>query len=378
LLYFDNAATSWPKPEVVYETHDRALRQGGNAGRGVNQSSLRAGRLLFETREAICRLFGIPYSERVVFTQNVTEALNVGLQGLLQPGDHVLISSVEHNAVIRPLEYLQERGVSYTVVPCSPEGTLDAADVESYIQPNTKLLCFTHASNVLGSILPISELGQVAKRHQCWFMVDAAQTGGVLPIHVEEQQIDFLAFTGHKGLMGPQGVGGFYAKPGIELRSLIYGGTGVHSLELKQPGIWPEGMESGTRNIPGIAALEAGIEFILDEGLEKIRNHEVKLMTTLLAGLRRLPEVQILGPQDPGRRVGLVSCIFAHHSPEAVSLELDRRYDIVSREGLHCAPLAHKTAGTLETGALRFSLSYFHTEADIQALLDALASVIGR
>jgi len=377
LLYFDNAATSWPKPEVVYETHNRVFRQGGNAGRGVNQSSLRAGRLLFETREALCRLFGIPDSERVVFTQNVTEALNVGLQGLLQSGDHVLTSSVEHNAVVRPLEYLRERGVSYTVVPCSREGILDPADVESYIQPNTKLLCFTHASNVLGSILPIIELGQVAKRHQCLFMVDAAQSGGVLPIQVEEQQIDFLAFTGHKGLMGPQGVGGFYAKPGIELHSLIYGGTGIHSQELKQPGIWPEGMESGTRNIPGIAALGAGIEFILDEGLEKIRQHEVNLMTMLLAGLRKLPEVRILGPQNPNRRVGLVSCMFDRHSPEAVSLELDRRYDIVTRAGLHCAPLAHKTAGTLKTGALRFSLSYFQTEEDIQSLLAALASVIG-
>lgn len=377
MLYFDNAATSWPKPEVVYATHDRVLREGGNAGRGVNQSSLRAGRLLLETREAISRLFGITASERVVFTQNVTESLNVGLQGLLQPGDHVLISSVEHNAVVRPLEYLKARGVSYTAVPCSQEGILNPAVVAEYIQANTKLLCFTHASNVLGSILPITELGQVARKHHCLFMVDVAQTGGVLPVNVEEAQIDFLAFTGHKGLMGPQGVGGFYARPGLKLCSLIYGGTGIHSLELSQPEIWPEGMESGTRNVPGIAALGAGIAFILGEGLEKIRNHEIALMKILLTGLKNMPEVQILGPRDPKARVGLVSCTFANYSPEIVSMELDRRYNIVTRAGLHCAPLAHKTAGTIEQGALRFSLNYFHTEADIQALLTALAAVIG-
>jgi len=376
LLYFDNAATSWPKPEIVYETHDRVLRQGGNPGRGVNQSSLRASRELFQTREVISRLFEIPDSERIIFTQNVTESINVGLQGLLKSGDHVLISSVEHNAVVRPLEYLKQTGISYTVVPCNPHGELDSASVEQYIQENTRLLCFSHASNVLGSILPIAQIGLIAQKHGLMFMVDAAQTAGVLPVSIPDQHIDFLAFTGHKSLMGPQGVGGFYARSGLNLRSLIYGGTGIHSLDLSQPQIWPEGMESGTRNVPGIAALGAGIEFILNEGLEKIRAHEVRLMQILLDGLKYIPEVIIYGPDAAEKRVGLVSCTFRNITPEKVSFELDRRFDIITRAGLHCAPLAHETAGTVKQGALRISLNYFHTESDIVALLSAINTVL--
>lgn len=377
MFYFDNAATSWPKPEIVYETHDRVLRQGGNAGRGVHRSSLQAGRELLHTRKSLSRLFGIKNSERIVFTQNVTEALNVGLQGLLQPGDHVLVSSVEHNAVARPLEYLKTRGITYTAVPCSREGHLDVSVAASYVQPNTRLFCFTHASNVLGSILPIAELGLLAKKHHCLFMVDAAQTAGVIPIDVEDMQIDFLAFTGHKSLMGPQGIGGFYARPGLKLDPLIYGGTGLHSLTMKQPDIWPEGMESGTRNIPGIAALGAAVEFILNEGLSTIRNHELHLMTILLEGLLAIPEIQILGPHDPNLRVGLVSCIFRNRTPDDISLELDHRFDIVTRSGLHCAPFAHQTANTIDQGALRISLNYFQSDEDIRVLLDALKTVVG-
>lgn len=377
MLYFDNAATSWPKPEVVYETHDRVFRQGGNAARGVNQSSLRAGRVLLHTREVIAQLFGIKQSERIIFTQNVTESINVGLQGLLYPGDHVLISSLEHNAVVRPLEFLRKKGVTYTIVPCSPQGELDMATVQAHLQQNTKLLCFTHASNVLGSILPINQLGHLAKQHDCLFMVDTAQSGGIIPLNVEEQQIDFLAFTGHKSLLGPQGVGGFYVKPGIKLQSLIHGGTGNQSLERQQPEIWPEGMESGTRNVPGIAALGAGIEYILQEGLSKIRAHEINLMEVLLAGLKNLSGIQILGPQNPSSRISLVSCVFQQHTPEQVCWELDHRYDIVTRAGLHCAPLAHQTAGTIDQGALRISLNYFQSEADIHTLLSALQDILG-
>lgn len=375
--YFDNAATSWPKPEVVYATHDRILRQAGNAGRGVNRASLQAGRGLLFTRKSLSALFGITDSERIVFTQNVTEALNVGLQGLLKPGDHVLISSLEHNAVVRPLEYLKAKGVSYTAVPCSHDGLLTIDDVEACIQQNTRLFCFTHASNVLGRILPIAELGQVAKKHNCLFMVDAAQSAGVIPIHVDTMQIDFLAFTGHKSLMGPQGVGGFYTRPGLKINPLIFGGTGLHSLTLEQPDTWPEGMESGTRNTPGIAALGSSVDFILNEGLDKIRKHELDLMSLLLEGLRAIPEIRILGPDDPKLRVGLVSCIFNHFTPDEVALELDHRFDIVTRSGLHCAPLAHRTAGTIDQGALRISLNYFQNDDDIRGLLDALKAIVG-
>lgn len=377
MLYFDNAATSWPKPEIVYETHDRVFRQGGNALRGVNQSSLAAGRLLYHTRLVLSRLFRISESNRIIFTQNVTESINVGLKGLLDPGDHVLISSIEHNAVVRPLEFLRDSGISYSVVNCSHEGQMDAAAVEPHFQQNTKLLCFSHASNVLGSILPIKDIGRIAREHGCLFMVDAAQTAGVIPIDVEDMHIDFLAFTGHKGLMGPQGVGGFYAKPGINPRPFIYGGTGVHSMKMRQPEIWPEAMESGTRNVPGIAALGAGVEFILNEGIEQIRSHEILLMNTLLEGLESIPGVSIIGPLDPSKRAGLVSCIFNNHTPEVVSFKLDQNYGIMTRAGLHCAPLAHETAGTLESGALRLSLNYFQTESEVRTLLSALEEITG-
>jgi len=377
LLYFDNAATSWPKPEVVYQVHNEILRRAGNAGRGVNQASLAASRELFQTREALARLFNIPAAERIIFTKNVTEALNVGLQGLMQPGDHVLISSVEHNAVVRTLEYLKTKGVDYTIVPCDREGFAEVDQWEKYRLPETKMLCCTHASNVLGTIQPIRELGEYARQHGLLFAVDTAQTAGVLPIDVESMKIDFLAFTGHKGLLGPQGTGGFYARPGLRISPLIYGGTGLHSAALAQPEDWPEGMESGTQNIPGLAALRAGVEFILEQGLDNIRRKELALMEQLLAGLKKLPGVEILGPLEAHRRVGLISLRCLNRSADEIAYLLDSQYDIITRSGLHCSPLAHKTAGTERDGALRISLGLFHTAEDIETLLKAMQSILG-
>ena len=377
MLYFDNAATTWPKPEEVYRAHDQALRQGGNAGRGVNQASLAAGRILFRTRDSLARLFNVKERERIIFTQNVTESLNLALQGLLNPGDHVLVSSLEHNAVIRPLEYLKSRGINYSVVPCSPEGELDLRLCKQFIKPETKLLCFTHASNVLGAILPVHELGRLAREHQLLFMVDAAQSAGIIPLDVEEMNIDLLAFTGHKGLLGPPGTGGLFVREGIVLRPLIYGGTGTHSASLSQPELWPEGLESGTRNVPGLAGLNAGVEYLLARGIASLRRHELELMNLLLAGLASIPGIKILGPREPEKRVGLVSCVFSHHSADKISFLLDRNYDIITRAGLHCAPLAHKTAGTEKQGALRISLGIYHTEEDIKALLAALQEILG-
>jgi cysteine desulfurase family protein len=376
LLYFDNAATTWPKPEEVYRAHDQALRQGGNAGRGVHQASLAASRTLFRTRDSLARLFKIKERDRIIFTQNVTESLNLALQGILNPGDHVLVSSLEHNAVIRPLEYLKSRGVSYSVVPSSPEGELDLQVCEQYIKPKTKLMCFTHASNVLGTILPVRELGRFARKHELLFMVDAAQSAGVIPIDVEEMNIDLLAFTGHKGLLGPPGTGGLFVREGIVLRPLIYGGTGTHSASLSQPELWPEGLESGTRNVPGLAGLNAGVEYILARGIASLRRHELELMNLLLSGLESIPGIRILGPREPEKRVGLVSCVFSCHSADKIASLLDRKYGIITRAGLHCAPLAHKTAGTDTQGALRISLGIYHTEEDIKTLLAALEELL--
>lgn len=376
MIYVDNAATSWPKPEIVYQTHDRVLRNTGNAGRGVNQASLAAGRQLLHTRDSLARLFNIEKSERIVFTQNITEALNTGLQGLLESGDHVLISSLEHNSVMRPLEYLKSRGVEYSVVPCYKDGTLEINDLKAYLRPATKMLCFTHASNVLGTILPLKEIGNFAREQELLFMVDSAQTAGVISIDVQEMNIDFLAFTGHKSLFGPPGTGGFYLREGLSLRPLIYGGTGLHSAKLEQPQVWPEGLESGTRNTPGIAALGAGVEYILQEGAQKIRRHELNLTALLIGLLKEFEGAKILGPVNPELRTGLVSCTFPGISPDIICTRLDRNYGIITRSGLHCSPLAHQTAGTEREGALRISPGAFNTEEDIKILCRALHEII--
>lgn len=360
----------------MYEIHDRVLRQVGNANRGVNQVSLSASRELLKTRQSLAQLFNIKKSERVIFTQNVTEAINVGLQGLLQPGDHVILSSLEHNAVIRPIEYLKTIGIKYTIAPCNQQGHFDLAVLNTCLHPETKLLCFTHASNVLGSIMPLAELGSYARKHNLIFMVDAAQSAGILPLDVENMNIDFLAFTGHKSLLGPQGTGGYYASERLRIKPLIYGGTGIHSALLTQPESFPEGMESGTRNIAGLAALRAGIEYLQKQDIAKIRAAEIELMTYLLEGLRNIPGMEILGPLNPAERVGLVTFNIAGYSADELCLLLDRNYNIITRSGLHCAPLAHQTAGTLERGALRVSLGVFNTKEDLDNLLGALRDIV--
>ena len=264
MIYLDNAATSWPKPESVYQAVDEALRNSGNAGRGVNASSLRASRILYTGRNVIADFFNIKRPEQIVFTQNVTEALNLALKGFLVPGDHVLTSSLEHNAVIRTLESLQAHSITYTKVRCDEEGNIDLQILEESICSKTKLICLNHASNVLGTIQPAREVGMLAKKHKLYFLLDTAQTAGILPIDVEEMKIDFLAFTGHKALLGPQGSGGLYIREGLEVSPLIHGGTGNHSALLTQPRDLPEGLESGTRNISAIAGLTAGVQYCRD------------------------------------------------------------------------------------------------------------------
>ncbi len=377
LRYFDNAATSWPKPEEVYEAVNRTLRQGGNAGRGVNAAALGASRTLYSARRSIASLFGIPDAQQVVFTQNVTEALNLALYGLLSPGDHVLASSLEHNAVMRPLEDLKGRGVAYDLIPCSMRGELDLQSLIRNIKPETRLICLTHASNVLGNILPIQEVGRIAREHGVFLLVDAAQTAGLIPIDVQRMGIDLLAFTGHKGLFGPQGTGGLFVREGIRLRPLIHGGTGSHSALLQQPENMPDIFESGTRNLPGIAGLDAGVRFITHQGLERIREHELRLMAILLEGLLDLG-AEVLGPLKPEERVGLVACNFTGWEAGEICILLDREYQTITRAGLHCAPLAHRTAGTINSGALRISPGFFHTPDQVEELLKILGQIMSR
>ncbi|SMB98264.1 cysteine desulfurase family protein [Thermanaeromonas toyohensis ToBE] len=377
MIYLNNAATSWPKPEDVYRAADYTLRHlAGSPGRGHSSWSLETGQTLVETRELLATLFNIQEPEHIIFTSGATMSLNLALKGFLNPGDHVIISSMEHNSVARPLFSLRASGVEVSIAQCSPEGTLDPREVEALISPRTKLICLTHASNVTGAILPIAEVGEIARRHGVYFLVDAAQTAGELSIDVEEAHIDFLAFTGHKALFGPPGTGGLYIRHPEKLYPLIEGGTGSHSEAFTQPEIMPDKFESGTPNAPGIAALGAGVKFILKTGLERIRAHNLRLLEFLLEGLKEIPGLTLYGPGKSDSMIPVVSLNIEGISPGEACAWLAERYGIITRSGLHCAPLAHQTIGTLATGTLRLSPGFFNTEEEIEKALAGLRELV--
>jgi cysteine desulfurase family protein len=378
IVYFDNAATSWPKPAGMIEAMGHYSEMiGGSPGRSGHQRSLDAGRIILETREALAKLFGSNDSLRIAFTKNATEALNIALLGLLQSGDHVITSSMEHNSVMRPLRFLETQGVQISVVPCSDDGRLNPEDVRAAIQPQTRLLVVAHASNVTGTIQPIAELGRIARDHGFLFCVDAAQTAGALPIHVEEMAIDLLAFSGHKSLFGPQGTGGLYIREGIEkhLRPLMMGGTGSRSEFEVQPDFMPDNYESGTPNTIGLAGLGAGVRFVLAEGVEAIRSEEEGLTKRFLKGLAALKGITVYGPPDAESRTSVVSFNIAGVSPSEAALELDERFGILCRPGLHCAPAAHRTIGTFPQGTIRFGFGYFNTKEEVSFGLEVIRSV---
>lgn len=372
----DNAATSWPKPESVYRAVDHFNRKlGASPGRGSHRRSVISGQILLETRESLAGLFNIKDSSHIAFTVNVTEAINIALKGLLEPGDHVVISSMEHNAVVRPLHTLKDKGVEVTVVRCSPDGTLDPSLLEQALTLRTRLVCLLHASNITGTIMPVAEVGRIVRQKGILFMVDAAQSAGVLPVDVEEQNIDLLAFTGHKGLLGPQGTGGLYIRPGLDVRPLVEGGTGSQSERVDQPDFMPDRFESGTPNTPGIAGLNAGVQFIQETGMEKIRQHEQELTDALIQGLREIKGVILYGPCDSRRQTAVVSFNIEDRDCGEVSFLLDQKYGIQSRSGLHCAPLAHRTMGTLKRGACRLSPGFFNTMEDIHKVIKAVYEI---
>jgi cysteine desulfurase family protein len=380
IVYFDNAATSWPKPAAMMAAMiDYNEQIGGSPGRSGHQRSLDAGRVILETREALAELFGCGDSLRIAFTKNATEALNIALSGSLNPGDHVVASSMEHNSVMRPLRCLEAQGVQLSVVSCSGDGRLDPDDVRAAIKPRTRLLVVTHASNVTGTIQPVAGLGKIARDHGILFCVDAAQTAGALPINVDEMAIDLLAFSGHKSLYGPQGTGGLYVREGLErqLRPLMTGGTGSRSEFEGQPDFMPDKYESGTPNTIGLAGLGAGVRFVLAEGVEAVRSKEEGLTTRFLAGLAALPGVIVYGPPDAASRTAVISFNIAGVSPSAAALELDERFGILCRPGLHCAPAAHRTIGTFPQGTIRFGFGYFNKEEEIDMALEAIRSLAG-
>ena len=375
-IYLDHAATSFPKPAVVCRRMNQVMtRIAANPGRSEHKSARKANQIVQETREEIAKLFSIPDARRVVFTCNATEAINLALKGILSPGDHAVTSSVEHNAVLRPLKRLEKTGVRYSLVPCSRQGDLDYRRLQKSLKPKTKLIILTHASNVTGRIFPIEEVGAFARSKGIHFMVDAAQTAGLLPIDVQRMNIDLLACPGHKSLYGPQGTGFLYVADGIDLKPLKEGGTGIDSESDEQPEVLPQRLESGTLNTPGIAGLGAGVSFVLDQKVEKICKKEMSLTQNLVRGLKEIKEVRIFGPQKTEERVPLVSFNLESMNPGEVGFLLDDLYDILVRTGLHCAPHAHRTLGTLPSGTIRVSLGFFNTAEDIRALLKAVHEI---
>jgi len=376
LIYLDNAATSFPKPDIVYEKMMEAMKEyGANPGRSGHKLALKAGRAIYETRELLASLFNIENPMRIIFTSNGTDGLNIAIKGLLKKGDHVITTSMEHNSVLRPLKALESLGVETTIIQCDETGSIDVKEIERNIKDNTKLIVTTHASNVTGTIFPIKTIGSIARQHGIIYMVDAAQTAGVYDIDVRDMNIDILAFPGHKSLLGPQGTGGVYIREGLNVTQMKEGGTGSSSDSLIQPDIYPDKFESGTLNMPGIVGLGAGVKYILDKGMDNIREHEKNLAKLLIDGLKEIECVKIYGPCDLDKQAPVISINIGEEDSSEVSYVLDQVFDIAVRPGLHCAPLAHKTINCYEQGSIRFSVGPFNTVGDIEAAIEAVRTI---
>ena len=397
-IYLDNAATSFPKPEEVPKAvYDYMTKLGTNVNRGGYATAYDTESVVFECRELIGALFHAPDYKNVVFTRNITESLNVVLKGLLHSGDHVIVSSMEHNAVMRPIRQLEKKGVSFTRVQCESDGSLKPEKLLSCLRPETKAVVMTHASNVFGTMLPIEEVGNFCKENGLVFILDSAQTAGVFPIDMEKMHIDILCFTGHKGLLGPQGIGGFILRDELVLKiePLISGGTGSLSNVETVPEFMPDRFEAGTPNLPGIFGLHAALNWLRKLGekslseettehcfsaaLEKISEHEMHLteeFLTLLEPLEKEGKLKIIGKKDTEMRTGVVSIQTLTRELSDTAFQLDTRYGIMTRVGLHCAPSAHKTMGTYPTGTIRFSFGFANTDKEVKLAIDALKELL--
>ena len=380
-LYLDNAATTFPKPPAVAKAvYDYITSSGANINRGCYGAAYDVEEQVLETRQLLCELFHGPDCRNMIFTKNVTESLNVLLKGLLRPGDHVLTSSMEHNAVMRPLVQLEKAGVTFTRVPCDGQGRLKTEALEGCLCPNTRLVVMTHASNVCGTVLPVAHVGAFCKKHGLVFIVDAAQTAGVLDIDMEAMGIDALAFTGHKGLYGPQGTGGFVVTDELarQIEPLLSGGTGSLSHTEEVPGFLPDRFEPGTLNLPGILGLRQGLLFLKETGIQTVREHEQALANQFREGLRPLEAaglLRVLAGDSGVERVGVVSVQTLKTELSQAAFELDDTFGIQVRVGLHCAPAAHRTLASFPTGSIRFSFGWFNTPADVDRALAALWEV---
>ena len=372
MIYLDNAATTRTKPPAVAAALLEALSSCGNCGRGAHQGALSAARTVYEAREKIAALLGCPRADHVCFTQNSTQALNIAVSGLLGPGDHVISTDLEHNSVLRPLYRLREAGAVVDFVPADSRGRLDCGGFERLLRPETRAVVCTHASNLTGDAVDIGRVGRFARTHGLLFILDASQTAGVLPIDMAAQNIDVVCFTGHKSLLGPQGTGGLCLREGLEVRPLAVGGTGVQSYSESQPSQYPVRLESGTLNSHGLAGLGAALDFLNETGLEAVRAHEDALARRFYEAVRGLPGVTVYGDFDAPLRAPIVTLNIADCDSAEVSDELAERFDIATRPGAHCAPRLHRALGTEDQGAVRFSWSYFNTEAETDAAAEAV------
>lgn len=381
MRYLDNASTTFPKPkEVADDVYQYMTQVGCNINRGCYQNAYNVEEIVFNTRMLLCEFFDAPDCKNVVFTKNVTESINTILKGFLKAGDHILVSSMEHNCVMRPLTQLLEKGISYSLIPCENDGSIILDAIKPLITSQTKAVICTHASNVCGTILPIKKIGEICKENGILFFLDSAQTAGILPISMKEMNIDAVAFTGHKGLLGPQGIGGFILSDNMvdKIDPLIVGGTGSFSDSIDIPALMPDRFESGTLNLPGIIGLHASLSWIKQVGIESIYQHEINLTQKFLEGLLKLEEnglVSIVGKKDTRDRLGVVSIQTYDMDIANVAFILDEKYEIMTRVGQHCAPMAHKTLNTFPTGTLRFSFGYFNSEEDIEITLSALENI---
>jgi cysteine desulfurase family protein len=376
-IYLDNGATSYPKaPGVAESMSDYILNIGTNVGRGAYNMSYKAENIVYETRELVCQLFNFNKPENVIFTKNITESMNILIKTLLKEGDHVIISSMEHNAVMRPLNSLLEK-IEYTKCECNILGELNIDNLIESIQANTKAIIMTHASNVCGTILDLEKVGQICKDNNLFFIIDSAQTAGFLDIDFNDLNADALAFTGHKGLLGPQGMGGFIVNDKMlkEMTTFIEGGTGSLSDLEVQPDYMPDKFESGTLNIPGIYGLHSSLKYLLDYGLHNIRQSEIHLLDEFLEGLSGIQNIRLVGKKTSSGRTAVVSIDFTNNDNGLVAYELSKEYNIMTRSGMHCAPSAHKTLGTFPQGTVRFSLSHFTTLEEIRFTLKCIDTI---
>lgn len=378
-IYLDNASTSFPKaPTVATAMSDYITNRGININRGSYALAYDVEDIIYTTRQRLHTLFNGHDPSHVIFTQNVTMSLNMVIKGLLKAGDHVLVSSMEHNAVMRPLTQLLDKGITFDTIPCDSTGSIQMDSIEPLIRPNTVALIINHASNVCGTIQPLESIGAICKAHNLQFIVDAAQTAGVIPIDVKACHIDALCFTGHKGLLGPQGIGGIILTKEMAqtLTPLIAGGTGSFSHLETMPTHIPDAFESGTLNLPGIIGLNEGLAYIKSVGLETIHNHELALTQAFLEGLQSIDGINIVGKQNIQDRTAVVSITIDSMDPAYIAYELESTYHIMTRVGLHCAPRAHQTLGTYPEGTVRFSFGYANTLKDVEAALSALHVIV--